>query len=131
MYNGLLVVTGPLLDTLASGSGSGVTCTGSPGVVLPDDPWVGVEALLADVQIFAVEKTASPLVKAPADFLPAPCPRPCTRCISDFCQWLVAAWVWVGRAVCAAVGLAQSVLAACNGSCPSREGFVVQPGVER
>ena len=113
------------------GAGVALLALDRLGVVLAGDPWVRVEAILADVQIFAVEKTASPIVKAPVDFLPASCPRPCALCISDFCQLLVAAWVWVGRAVCAAVGFAKTVLAACNGPCLSREGFIVQPGVKR
>ena len=101
------------------------------GIVLAGDPRVGVETLPADVQVLAVQEPAPPLIEAPADFLPAPCPRPCAQCASGFCQRLVAGRVRVGRAIRAAVGLAQAVVTARNGPCPSCECLIIQPGIKR
>ena len=124
-------VTGPLSNTLSLGSESGVVCVGWPGIVLAGDPRVGVKAFPADVQVLAVKEPASPLIKALADFLPAPSPRPCAQCASDFCRRLVAGRIRVGWEIYAAVGLAQAVVAARNGPCPSCECFIVQPGIKR
>ena len=86
-------------------------------------PCVAVEALLANMQV-----PAGTCSRFPARLVP--CLLSCAQCISNFHQLLEAAWVWFKWAVCAAVGLDQTVLSVWNDPCSSHEGLVVKPVVE-